>query len=110
MPLPVIALPAFLSSIVSSLVVVLGVVGFRLFLKISAFLGLGSITYFGFGSLSDSFINLMMQNFQGLPQSLLQLLQLGQIDSAITVLISGHVTALGIRSVDSLTRVRLTNV
>ena len=107
MPIPI-SLPAFLVAFFTKyaglLTILLSVGLFRVVIKVLTLLGVGLTTFVGFDALAVVITNAVRTQLEGLPNHMLQLLLILRADDAMTILISGYITALSLRIVNGLTR------
>lgn len=104
MALPIVALPTLVSAFAAQMVVILGVVGFKLVLKVLVLLGFGTVSITGFDFVLGGLIDLMTANMSGLPSQVMSLLSILKFDKAVTIIISSYVVAAGFRGVNSITK------
>jgi len=69
--------------------------------RILVALGIGAVTYVGFGALVTAGLNHVVAHWQALPASMVSILALGRFDDAVSVILSACATRLALMGLDA---------
>ena len=106
MPIPLVSalVPAAVTVSSKLFFILLSIAAFKVGLKLLAFAGFGLASIIGIDGFTQTIFGFIDQHVSGLPATVLQLLYLSQVDSAMTIMISAHVAAMGVRIAGGFTK------